>query len=236
MIKLDYESLKTIDVAEYKKLFKDKKQWKRATAAFFIKDFNFGGKKLMAVALIRKASELKKLFKTIKADKNPGAKIAGGLIQFKKGPNGPQLEFEPTLGSMNSEQLKLKANKLFKALLKTELVITDGTTSTTTKEQGKENDTQESQEQDNSQELLELVKTISTTFKEEIKARILPNINEQSVEENDKKVITGLIEIIEEFQEGFNQANTAVQSKLQKQADKIETLLPKIQKIQTLVH
>jgi hypothetical protein len=123
---LEYDSLKDMKLADYKKAFKEKSQWKKAKAVLFLIDYKLDGKKVPIAIPLKRPSELKTLFKKAKGDKHPSKKLGGGTLRLEKSAAGTQFHIDLTIGGLSDEVLTLKGGKLFEQLLKAQLVVNSG--------------------------------------------------------------------------------------------------------------
>lgn len=117
---LSYPSLKEMKLAEFKKAFKEKSQWRKAKAAIFLIDYKLGSKKVPVAIPLRKVADLKSLVKEIKKDGHPNPKIAGGSVKIVKIKGETQVHFTRTQGGYDVNALSTKVSPLFTQLLKFE--------------------------------------------------------------------------------------------------------------------
>lgn len=231
---LSYEGLKDMKLADYKKAFKNKAQWKKAKAVFFILDYKLDGKKVPVAIPLKRPAELKKLFKTVKADKHPTKKIGGGSLKSIKGPEGMQFEVDLSLGGLDTAVLEKKAGKLFKQLLKVDLVSTmkellgqpddDQEEDQNHLEEPLDGEQQEDEpiiNQDNqfSEKEKEAIKNLVKSIKEginSVKTEVVPSLKAKDFVPAHRDLLQDVLADLDEFEENYEIAPAPVQAKLEK--------------------
>jgi predicted nuclease with TOPRIM domain len=244
---LTYEGLKDMKLADYKKAFKNKAQWKKAKAVFFILDYKIEGKKVPVALPLKRPAELKQLFKTVKADKHPTKKIGGGSLKAIKGPEGMEFQVDLSLGGLVHETLEQKAGKLFKQLLKVDLI-------SSIKEALDDvmDSDEDAQEEDNShldepidgaaeverqeidpkldQQILATFKDLKSQLSSEVK-EIVSRYKAKANKVEDEFKLIDLKEKIAHFNQNIQNASLELQNKMEAAKKKFESYLPQFGKM-----
>ena len=111
---LSIESFKDMKLADFKKAFKNKAQWKKAEAVIVLVDVKIDGKKVTAAFPFKKAAQMKKAYKQAKKDKlHLPKKMGGGLFKIEKGEDGPIAKIDLLIGGLTSPLLETKASTPF---------------------------------------------------------------------------------------------------------------------------